>query len=459
MKPSKKLTNFDLTIIVVSFVIGMGIFRTPINVAQASGTPILFFAAWLIGGAIAICGALTYAEIGSRMPGTGGYYQVIAYAYHPSIAFAVNCVILVSNAASLGAVALIGGEYVTSMIMPQSQNQLWLLNSTNSERIQTIQIFIAISSIVFFYGINLLGLKKSARAQNLMTIVKLLMILLLISPLFFSSKNIHTSILSSPSSPVFKEYLKAFGISLVAVCFTYGGYQQTINFGEEVIKPKKTIPKSIFSGIFIILILYILINFAYVKVIGFEQLKSSKNIAAVMATKIFGINAERMVTVLLFLSVLAYVNVLLLSNPRVMSAMSNDNILPKAFGKRNIKNDVLTTSLSVFSAISILIIFWAKKFDTILSFTIFLDCFGMALSAGSIFKIRRNTSYLNKSGIYMIKFYPWLPIIFIAAYSFVAISLLITEIKISLIGLAVLAGFIIIYFWVSFLQKRKESPK
>jgi APA family basic amino acid/polyamine antiporter len=163
------------------------------------------------------------------------------------------------------------------------------------------------------------------------------------------------------------------------------------------------------------------------------------------------------VTVLLFLSVLGYVNVLLMSNPRVMAAMSDDKILPKAFGKRNIKNDVLTTSLSIFSAICILIIFIAKEFDTILSFTIFLDCFGMVLSAGSIFKIRNNTSHLNNSGIYMIKFYPWLPIIFIAAYSFVGIILLITETKISLIGLSVLAAFIIIYFLVFLVKKRKSN--
>lgn len=110
MNPEKQLNVFDLTIIIVSLVIGMGIFRTPVNVAKAAGSETLFFAAWIVGGGIAICGALTYAEIGSRMPVTGGYYKIFAYAYHPSVAFAVNCIILVSNAASLGAVALIGGS-------------------------------------------------------------------------------------------------------------------------------------------------------------------------------------------------------------------------------------------------------------------------------------------------------------------------------------------------------------
>jgi APA family basic amino acid/polyamine antiporter len=256
---------------------------------------------------------------------------------------------------------------------------------------------------------------------------------------------------------MFTEYLKAFGIGLVAVSFTYGGYQQTINFGAEVNQPKKNIPRGIFFGIFIIISLYLIINYAYVKVIGFEELKTSKNIAAIMASKIFGINAERILSVLLFLSVLAYVNVLLMSNPRVMAAMSDDKILPESFRKRNIKTDVLTTSLSVFAALCVLIVFWAKEFDTILSFSIFLDCFGMILSAGSIFILRKKTAHLNNSGIYIMKLYPLLPLIFIAAYTFVAISLLITQTYLCLIGLAVLAGFIGIYFAVHYFQKRNNN--
>ena len=239
----------------------------------------------------------------------------------------------------------------------------------------------------------------------------------------------------------------------MAVSFTYAGYQQTINFGEEVHNPEKNIPRSIFLGMAIIIILYLLINYAYVKVIGFEQLKSAKNIAAIMASKVFGINAERILSGLLFLSVLAYVNVLLMSNPRVMAAMSDDKILPPAFKKRNKKTESLTISLSVFSSLCILIIFWAKEFDAILSFTIFLDCFGMALSAGSIFIIRRRTTYLNGSGIFIMKFYPLLPIIFITAYIFIGISIFITDVKTSLAGLAVLIFFILIYFIIEAIKK------
>ena len=153
MTVKNKLGLFDFTMIVVSLVIGMGIFRTPANVAAASPTPLIFFIAWLGGGIVALCGALTYAEIGSRLPVTGGYYKVFSYAYHPSIAFAINCVILVSNAASGAAVAIVGGEYITGIIMPGSKDAA------------TVQLVIALAAIIIFYGVNMLGLRPSAKTQ------------------------------------------------------------------------------------------------------------------------------------------------------------------------------------------------------------------------------------------------------------------------------------------------------
>ncbi|MEI9946767.1 MAG: APC family permease [Chitinophagaceae bacterium] len=448
MTPKNKLGLFDFTMIVVSLVIGMGIFRTPANVAAASPTPAIFFIAWLGGGVVALCGALTYAEIGSRLPVTGGYYKVFSYAYHPSIAFAINCIILVSNAASGAAVALVGSEYITGVIIP---------NAKDVSYIQTVHISIALAAILIFYGINMLGLRLSAKTQTVLTVIKISLIILLITPLFFSTHTASAvSLVTSSIDPGFKEYIKAFGIGLVAVSFTYGGYQQTINFGAEVDKPNRNIPRGIFMGIFIIITLYLTINYAYVHVIGFEELKTSKNIAAIMASKIFGVDAERILSVLLFLSVLAYINVLLLSNPRVMYAMSEDKILPNAFQQRN-KRGALPLALSVFAGLAALTVFWAKEFDTLLSFTIFLDCFGMVLSAGSIFIIRKRTAHLNGTGIYSMKLYPLLPLIFMAAYSFVAISLLINETKLSLIGLAVLAGFIILYFIVKAIKPEEKQ--
>ncbi|MBS1566515.1 MAG: APC family permease [Bacteroidetes bacterium] len=457
MTKTARLSLFDFTMIVVGLVIGMGIFRTPLNTVKASPTPFVFFAVWIAGGIIALCGALTYAEIGSRLPVTGGYYKVFSYAYHPSIAFGVNCLILVSNSASLAGVAIVGGEYMTGILVPASKQPGYMSIPANAHHIQVLQNGLAIAAIIVFYGVNLLGLKMSARTQNVLTIIKIGLILLLVTPLFFSAHAPASATATTAAGAYnFMDYIKAFGVALVAVSFTYGGYQQTVNFGAEVERANKNVPRGIFLGIFIIISLYLCINYAYIHVIGFEEMKHSRNIAAIMASHVFGENAERVLSVLLFFSVLGYVNVLLLSNPRVMSAMSDDNILPLSFGRRHPRTGTLTVSLTVFAGLSALIVFWAKEFDTILSFSIFLDCFGMILSVGSIFVLRRKLAQQGREDFFKMKAYPLQPIVFIAAYVFIAISLLINETAISLTGLGVLAGFIILYF---LLQKLKGFKK
>jgi APA family basic amino acid/polyamine antiporter len=437
----KPLLNlFDITMIVIGLVIGMGIFRTASDSARAAITPNVFFISWIVGGFIALCGALTYAEIGSRYPITGGYYKIFATCYHPSIAFAINCIILISNAASLSGVALIGSEYICEIIFSNTPSDL-------------IKSLVAMSAIILFYGINLLGLRMSSTTQNILMMIKISMILLIVAAIFFPSTA--TSNLSFVPTGEFTmmDYIKSFGMALVAVSFTYGGYQQTINFGEEVKNPQKNLPRGIFIGILVIILLYLSVSFAYYKVIGFEELKNAKGIAAIVAERMFGPTGRFAFSILLFIAVLAYVNVLLLSNPRVMFAMSEDGILPKAFSKKDEKRDVLTVSLTVYALLSVVVLFFADTFDKILSFTIFLDSIGMAFSAATIFIIRKKTSHLDKSQIYSMKFFPIMPVIFILAYLFVATSIAIDKPETAITATAVLAGFLVLYF---ITNKRKK---
>ena len=442
MNEKQKLSLFDFTMIVVGLVIGMGIFRTAATSAKYALNPSVYFSAWIVGGIIALCGALTYAEIGSRYPVTGGYYRIFSYAYHPSIAFSINCIILISNAASLSGVALIGSGYISKVFFNKPASDV------------TIAL-IATSAIILFYGVNLLGLKMSAKTQNVLMVIKISMILMLVAALFFPA--IHVSSISVNQSVNYISnlgWIKSFGLSLIAVSFTYGGYQQTINFGSEVHKPSKNIPRGIFMGIAIIITLYLLVNLSYYTTIGFSRLQNEKEIASIVVGKMFGQTGANIFSALLFLSVLAYVNVLLLSNPRVMFAMSEDGVLPSIFKKKSEKREVLTASLTVFAALCIVILYFANTFDKILNFTIFLDSFGMAASAASIFWLRPKTRQLNGTGIYSMKLYPLLPIIFICAYIFVAISIAIQTPSTALTGVIVLAAFIILYFLV---HKKRQT--
>jgi len=443
MTSKNKLGLFDLTMIVVGLVIGMGIFRTSSDAANAAVTPALFFIAWFAGGMIALCGALTYAEIGSRFPVTGGYYKVFAECYHPSIAFSINCIILISNAASMSGVALIGSEYISQVIFKTTPDNM-------------TRALIAMIPIILFYFVNLLGLRMSSIAQNILMIIKIGMLVLLISSIFFITGDANATTVVAIREFSTMDYIKSFGVALIAVSFTYGGYQQTINFGEEVHQPRKTIPKGIFIGILIIISLYLAVSYAYYNAIGFEQLKTSRGIASIVVEKMFGPTGRTIASVLLFIAVLAYVNVLLLSNPRVMYAMSQDKILPKAFAKKDEKKDVLTVSLTVFAAMGIIVLFFAKTFNQILGFTIFLDSIGMATSAATIFILRKRTKHLDGTGIYKMKLYPLLPLIFIAAYIFVGISIAVDTPELAGIATAVFAAFLLIYFLITKLKSPKK---
>src|SRR5436190_3040912 len=434
-QPQKQqLGIFDFTMIVIGLVIGMGIFRTAKDAAGAAINPTIYFSAWIIGGIIALCGALTYAEIGSRYPVTGGYYKVFSYAFHPSIAFALNCSILISNAASISGVALIGAGYISKVLIgPEAAN--W------------IKVGIAMSAIFIFYGINMLGLRMSAKTQTVLMIIKIGMILLLIFSLFYPAAydgNAGTTV--SNESISWKDWITSFGICLIAVSFTYGAYQQTINFGNEVKDASRNIPRSIFIGITVIILLYLTVNIAYYKIVGFENMKTTGEIASVVVGKMFGPNGANAFSLLLFLSVLAYVNGSMMSNPRVMFAMSEDGVLPGFLKKKSEKKEVLITSLTVFATICVVVLFFADTFEKILSFSIFLDSFGMCTSAATIFMLRKRTKHLDGTGIYKMKLFPLLPLVFIAAYVFVCISIIFNTPMTALTGTCVLAGFILLYF-------------
>jgi APA family basic amino acid/polyamine antiporter len=284
------------------------------------------------------------------------------------------------------------------------------------------------------------------------------MVLVLIAALFFpsqyaeqSSSLAHQQISKSAHWP---DWIKSLGVSLIAVSFTYGGYQQTINFGSEVEQPSKNIPKGIFIGIGIIVILYLLVNFSYYKLIGFEQMKGEKEIAYVVMNKIAGQTGATVFSAFLFLGVLAYVNGLLMSNPRVMYAMGDDGSLPKVFAQQNKKNNVLTFSLTVFAVVCIIILYFSQQFEKILTFSIFLDCFGMVLSCGTIFWFRKKTKELDNTGIYKMRLFPLMPLLFMAAYLFVGISITIADPAAAFTGFVLLAIFSVLYF----LFRQKNNP-
>ncbi|MBL7728719.1 MAG: amino acid permease [Dinghuibacter sp.] len=439
-----QLSLFDLSMIVVSLVIGMGIFKNPALVAASSGTSNIFFGVWIAGGVIALCGALTYAEIGLRLPAMGGYYKIFAFCYHPAVGFTVNTIILISNAASLAVVALIGAEYVGDLVFGAGQSGGIVFNTT-----------VAIVSVGAFFLVNLAGLKTSSRTQNVLIIIKVALVVILIASIF---KGIVVEPRRYTEGVSIREFtggngLELFLICLIPVCFAYGGYQQSTNFGGEV-KNTRIIPRGIIIGIIIVVTLYLLLNLAYTQVIGYEKMKGAEAIGALLCEAWFGKIGGQVFDLLMFLSVLAYVNILLMSNPRVMFAMSQDQVFPKIFSYRHPKTEALVPGLALFSLITIVITFFGKKVDNILNFTMFLDSIGMSTSAAALFVLRRRKQNEQLvTGVWN-RFTPIFAAIFVFSYILVAAGVVINGLKWALIGCGLLLFFLGVYF--VFYHKRKQ---
>ncbi|MBK5280339.1 MAG: amino acid permease [Bacteroidia bacterium] len=419
--------------IVVSLVIGMGIFRTPVEVAQKAQYPSIFFAAWIIGAIVSLFGALTFAEIGSRYPVAGGFYRIFSHCYHPAFAFMVNWMTVISNAASTAIVAIIGAEYINPVLLPQFDHDTGVKITT-------------ISAVLILYLINLLGIKMSARALNILMIIKIGLIALLISSIFFAPPApASTTVLPTMTT---NEMLKAFWLCFVPVFFTYGGYQQTMNFGSDVPNASRTMPRAIGYGIAIILTLYILINFTYFRVLGFEGLQSSTTLASDVAGKVLGDYAFKVIAVIMFLSVMAYVNASIMSNPRVYYAMAEDKVLPAIFKKVNERTQVQEFAVTFFVGFMILTLFLSSSFSKVLNYVMFFDSIALVSASAALFVLRYRAKKTGEpAGIYKMKGYPYLPAIFIIVYSLVNISILVSNPQASAIGFILFVSGLPLY-WV-----------
>jgi basic amino acid/polyamine antiporter, APA family len=439
-----KLNQFDLTMIFVSFVIGVGIFRSPIEVAQKAQLPSIFFAAWIIGAAVSLFGALTFAEIGSRYPGAGGFYKIFSHCYHPAFAFMVNWMMVISNAASTAIVAIIGAEYINPILLPQFDHDTGIKIT-------------AISAVLILYLINLLGIKMSARMLNVLMAIKISLIVLLISTIFFapSIPESRTALTSMTTS----EMLKAFWLCFVPVFFTYGGYQQTMNFGGDVTNANRTMPRAISYGIAIILVLYLLVNFAYFHAMGFEGLKNSTALASDVAGKVLGSYAFKTVAIIMFLSVMAYVNSSIMANPRVYYAMAEDNVLPAIFKKVNERTQVQEFAVTFFVGFMIITLFLSSSFSKILNYIMFFDSIALVAASGSLFVLRHRAKKNGEAeGIFKIRGYPWMPIIFIIVYSLVNISVLVSNPIDSAIGFVLFLSGFPLYWVLKKLVAGTEKP-
>ncbi|MBM4158318.1 MAG: amino acid permease [Ignavibacteria bacterium] len=428
MSIKPKLGLFDTTVIVISLIIGIGIFRTPSIVASETQDATLFFLAWLTGGIICLIGGLIFAEIGSRKPIAGGFYKLVSEAYHPAFAFMLNWLgITITSSATYAAVAVLGSEYITQLIPIEG------INSPSGIKLT------AVSIILFLFIINYTGIKSGAGTLNILTAIKILLILFFSLLAFSYSSQPEVAFVQDESCT---NPLYSFTSALIAVFFTVGGYQLTINLAADVKNPRRNLPLGIITGVIITIILYILINTGYYSVMGIIGIANSPLIAADTANIIFGQTGKAVISVLIFISAVGFINVSLMHVPRTYHAMAEDKVLPEIFMRVNKKTQTQEFTLLIMCILITVFIIFLGEFEKIINLIIFLDSLAIAVVASTIFIFRKRKDENMEYTGFKIPFFPVLPVIFIFFLLIVSINAFYRDITAGLISIVVfITGF------------------
>jgi APA family basic amino acid/polyamine antiporter len=413
-----RLSTFDTAMVVFSLVVGIGIFRTPAIVASAAGGTSLFFAAWIAGGFISLIGAMTFAEIGSRYPRAGGYYRVVADCYHPTLAFMLNWSQTLMQGAGAAGVAFIGADYLMPVLLPPQ----W--------RTPHASLVLACATMLILLVLNYRGVKPGARIQNLLSILKIAMIvgLAVLALLLAPRTRMMEPVSSAPSG-------LRLASALIPCFYAYGGYQLTMNLGADLKDARRRFPLAITAGMFTVVGLYLLLNFAYQRVLGIGGIADSKLVAAALSRATFGASGEVLISIAVFLSAAGFVNATIIQMPRSFYAMAQDGVLPRAFLRVNPDTQVQEVGLLFFGATMLLPAFVLGSFEKLLNYVMFTDTLTLAVVASTLFVLRRRRA--GEGGFSMLG-YPLLPAFYMVCLLGVAARVFTLEPRLALTGIVIL---------------------
>ncbi len=415
-----RLSTFDTAMVVFSLVVGIGIFRAPAIVAGAAGGSSLFFTAWIAGGIVAMIGALTFAEIGSRRPRAVGYYRVVADCYGSTLAFMLMWSQTLLQGAGAAAVAFIGADYLLPVLLPQQ----W--------RTPQASLALACATMLLLLALNYSGVKPGARTQNTLSVLKIAMIVGLTGLALLLAPRAHGA-----DPVVAAGWAPRLSAALIPCFYAYGGYHMTMNLGADLKDARRRFPLAITAGMLTVVALYLLINFAYQQVLGIGGIADSKLVAAALARATFGPSGEALISIAVFVSAAGFVNATIIQMPRSFYAMAQDGVLPRAFLRVNPATQVQQVGLLFFGATMLIPAFMIGSFEKLLNYVIFTDMLTLAVVASTLFVLRRRR--LGHGGFAM-PGYPILPLLYVACLLGVAMRDFLLDPPLALAGLAVLAS-------------------
>lgn len=419
--------------------IGMGILRTPGEVAAQLPTPTLFLGVWILGGIYALLGAISVAELGAMIPRSGGWYVFVHRALGDYPGFVVGWSDWLSTCGTLAVIAMVVGEY-TAVLVPKLAGR---------------DKPIALAVIFLFAALQWRGIRWGSFTQNLTSLLKTLVFAVLaIAAFVYGGGREAGTALPAPHG------LALFGaliIALQGVLYTYDGWYGVIYFGEEVRNPKRDVVRSMFGGVLLVTAIYLVVNLAYVYVLPMSKL-AGENLAVGAVARVifsaygdkFGAYGDKTVRVLAILSLLSTVNAYTLTSPRILYAMSCDRLFHHRATKVN-KGGTPTVTLLVSTVAAVLFIL-SGTFNTVLAALAFFFVANYSMAYISVMVLRWREPDMPRP--YRAWGYPWTTIlVLIGSITFLA-GAVISDKKNSLWALALLAASYPLYLIIKFLAPR-----
>ena len=439
---ARKLTLFDATMIVISGIIGSGIFINPYIVAQRVGTPFLILAVWVAGGAIALAGAFVFAELSTVMPRVGGQYAFFRSAFHPLVAFLHGWSLLaVIESAALAGVAMAFAKYLKPLF---GFNDLFVAP-------------IAISTLLGLSAFHALGVKPGAVVINIITLGKTLAIAALVVGVFLFTKKsgIRLHPMTMPGVQGFA-LASAFFAALMPTMFAYGGWQNLNYVSEEVVNPLRNLPRAILVGVVCVIVVYVGANVAYVHVLGADALAATDTPAADVASVLVGPWGAKAISLLIVVSTFGFMNLALLSTPRVYYAMGADGVFFRGLGELSPRFRVPTAAILLqgilASAYAI-----SNRYDELVGYTVFADWIFFALAGIALLVFRRTLPDAPRP--VPVPLYPLVPVLFILTGACMVLNCFVSNWRNAVIGTLIVGSGIPVYFLWQWAQRpRDKSP-
>ena len=402
----RKLGLFPVTNIVIANMIGAGIFTTSGLLMSGLKDPLVMLALWAAGGVIALCGALSYGELGAAIPRAGGEYAFLSRLFPPIFGFLSGWVSFFAGFSAPIAASAIGfSEYLTRAF----PGRLDLSHSVSPIEGTIVKKTLSILVILVFTFIQARGIEVGARVQNFLTLLKVALIVGLIV-LGFSLGRGDLGHLAQGGGFKFNfDGWKTIGLSLMWIMFAYSGWNASAYIGSEIKDPRRNLPRSLILGTGTVLALYLLLNLFYVYAVPPGEMAGVISIGGLAVGNLFGPSFDRFLRGLIAVALFSSLSAFIILGPRVYYAMACDRCFFPFAAAVHAKYKVPTRSILLQGAIAAVLVLFGT-FDQILTYMGFSLGLFPILSVLGVFKLRR-----EKKSAYRMPGFPVVPLVYILA--------------------------------------------